>query len=180
MNIGWIRVYRKLMDKWYYKDSEYVHLWVHLLLRVAHEKREYIKWGKKVIEERGEICISLLDLERETKINDNKIRRVLDTLLSEEQIGEQKVGRKYSRIKVINYDIYQSEEHIGDKMGNRRGTDGEQTGEQTNKNDNNEKNEKKLYKRKSRDNYPQLPEIDEETRKRNLIRLEEIRRNVIG
>ena len=47
-NNGWILLYRKLKDTGYYKKSQYVHLWIHLLLTANHEPKEFM-WNKEII-----------------------------------------------------------------------------------------------------------------------------------
>ena len=47
MNNGWVKTYRKIQDKGWYKDSHYVHLWLHLLLKANHEGKE-ILWNNKL------------------------------------------------------------------------------------------------------------------------------------
>lgn len=33
---GWIKLYRNLKNKGFYKKSEHVHLWIHLLMKANH------------------------------------------------------------------------------------------------------------------------------------------------
>ncbi len=154
---GWISIYRQLTEKWYYTDSEYVHLWLHLLLKASFKQRTYIKWGKKITEDRGEICTSLLDLQKETGIDDCKIRRILNHFIAEEQIEEHKIGRKYSHIKIINYDTFQSEQQNEDKISEKKVTDEEEKSEQTKNNSEKEDNANKFL------NNGALPNLREGT-----------------
>lgn len=33
---GYIKLHRKVVDNKWYKKSQYIHLWVHILLRASH------------------------------------------------------------------------------------------------------------------------------------------------
>ena len=42
MTEGWVKLYRKLQDKGYYKNSKYIHLWIHLLIKANHKGTEFM------------------------------------------------------------------------------------------------------------------------------------------
>ena len=46
---GWIKLHRKFCEKAFYsKDSEKVHLWVHLLMSANHSGKEELLGGKPI------------------------------------------------------------------------------------------------------------------------------------
>ena len=47
---GWIKLHRKLIAKAFYrKDSEAVHLWIHIIFCANRSEREEILGGKPII-----------------------------------------------------------------------------------------------------------------------------------
>jgi uncharacterized protein YehS (DUF1456 family) len=103
---GWIKVYRKIMDKGYYKRSQYVHLWVHVLLKASHDETEFIWNGKIEKLKPGQFLTGRKQLSLETGISQTTIERILEMLESEHQIGQQKTN-KFRLLTVINWLEYQ-------------------------------------------------------------------------
>lgn len=127
---GWIKLHRKLKNKGYYKKSNYVHLWIHLLLEANHLEKEFM-WNNEVVHiKKGQFLTGRKELSKETGIPETTIERILDLLEKEGQIGQQKTT-KFRVITILKWDEYQ----ITD---NKRTTNGQQT--DTNKNDKNDKN----------------------------------------
>lgn len=137
---GWVKMYRSLSSKAWYKKSNYVHLWVHILLKANHKQNEFWFNGKTVKVGRGQFITGRKELSKETGIAPTTIERILKTFESEQQIGQQKTNRN-RLITVLNYHLYQlSGQQNGQQADNKRTTDGQQA--DTNKNDNNIKKEK--------------------------------------
>ena len=134
---GWIKLHRKLIDKGYYKKSQYVHLWVHLLLKANHKPNEFM-WNKElIIIKEGQLLTGRKELSKETGISQTTIERILNLLENEHQIEQQKTT-KFRVITIINYKEYQTTDT---KTDNKRTTNGQQTDtNKNNKKDNNEKN----------------------------------------
>lgn len=122
---GWISVHRDLMQKGYYRDSEYVHLWIHLLLTANHEDKEFLFNGKIMRVKRGQLVTGRKELSRVTSIDENKVYRILKTLKSEQQIEQQKTN-KFTVITVVNYDKYQGAEQQNEQQVNSKRTASEQ------------------------------------------------------
>lgn len=143
---GWVKVYRRLTSKGYYQDSEYVHLWVHILLRANHEPKEFLWNGvlKKV--QAGQFIAGRQVLSRETGISESKVERILKTFESEQQIEQQKTNR-FRLITILNWPKYQqSEQQIEQPVNNKRTTSEQPV--DTNKNEKNDKNEKNIDRAK--------------------------------
>ncbi len=137
MKQGWIKLYRKLQEKGYYKKSQYVHLWVHLLLSANHEKKEFM-WNKEIIIiKEGQLLTGRDKLAEETGINRSTIENILKLLENEHQIEQQKTT-KFRVITILNWKTYQTDDK---KSSNRVATKEQQSSTNKNvKNDNNEKN----------------------------------------
>lgn len=126
MHRGYIKVWRKLQQSFFYKDSHYVHLWIHLLFKANHEPNEFMLNGKKMICNRGQIITGRNVLSKETGIDTNKVFRILKTLKSEQLIEQQSLS-KFSLITVLKYEDYQSNnEHQSEQPVNSQRTASEQ------------------------------------------------------
>lgn len=131
-SLGWIKLHRKIQQNGFYKDSQYVHLWVHLLISANHKQVEQLWNGEMRTFKTGEFLTGRLALEKATGINQYKIERILNTLESAQQIAQVK-STKNRIIRIVKWEQYQS------TSTTKRTTTAQQL--HTNKND---KNEKKL------------------------------------
>jgi len=131
---GWVSIHRKIMDTAIYKDSEYVHLWLHLLLKANHKDADILLGGSVISVKRGQLVTGRKALSRETGINESKIQRALKAFEKCHQI-EQQTFSKYRLISIANYDSYQE----GEQQTNSKRTANEQQ-VNTNNNVNNENN----------------------------------------
>lgn len=104
---GWIKLHRKLQAKGYYKNSQYVHLWVHLLLLANHKEHEYMHDGGLVMIKEGQLITGRKELSRATGIAETTIERILKLLENEHQIGQQKTN-KYRVITILNWKEHQN------------------------------------------------------------------------
>jgi len=106
---GWITIHRKIKDSAIYRDSQAVHLWIHLLLSANHKENKMLI-GNKVIEiKRGQILTGRKSLSSATGINEHKIDRLLKTFEKCDQIKQQTFS-KYRVVSIVNYDSHQSNE----------------------------------------------------------------------
>ena len=141
MASGWIKLHRKIQKKGYYKNSKYVHLWIHLLLNANHKEKEFM-WNEKIIViKEGQLLSGRRQLSVDTGISESSIERILKMLENEHQIEQQKTT-KYRLITIVNWKSHQiDEQQNGQQTDNKRTTDGQQA--DTNKNDKNDKNGEK-------------------------------------
>ena len=137
---GWIRVHRKIINAPWFSKSEYVHLWLYLLLKANHKDQEVFIGNEKVLVKRGQLLTSRHKLSEVVHIQENKIYRILKCFENEHQI-EQRKTRRYTVISILNYDTYQkSEQDNEQQMNNKRTTD-----EQQMNTNNNDKNDNNIY-----------------------------------
>ena len=124
---GWIRLYRSVTAKAWYKDSRVVHLWIHLLLKANHQEGREVMFGGKVIKlKRGQFISGRHALSAETGIEVSKIVRTLELLKNEHQI-EQQASNKNSLFTIVSWDLYQQNEQQNEQqMNNKRTTDEQQ------------------------------------------------------
>jgi len=132
---GWIKLHRKLTQTSFYKNSQTVHLAIHLLLKANHSDMKIIFNNEEVSIKRGSLITGRHALSRETGIHESTIYRKLKVL---EKVGFShiKSNNKYSMITIYNYDAYncinyQGKQHIEQPANNQR------TQTRMNKNDKN-------------------------------------------
>lgn len=153
MQNGWIKLYRKLKDKGFYKKPYYLALWVHLLLSANHQESEFLWNGKLVKVKEGQFITGRKELSTQTGIPQTTIERILQTLENGHQIGQQKTS-KFRLITILKWKSYQNTDR---KTDNKRTTSGhKQEG----------KEEKEIYNYKKEEK----PKIDIEKFRPEFIR----------
>ena len=145
---GWIKLYRKFTDWEWYTDSAVKDLFIHLLLSVNHQPKQ---WRGETIGV-GETITSVASLAAETGLSTKAVRTALNKLEKTGEI-ERKATNRNSLIIVVNYSVYQSFEYDegqtkgqtkGKPNGKQRANKGQAKGKPTNKNDKNDKNDKNV------------------------------------
>lgn len=140
MSDGWIKLHRQLMDHdlWTQEPFTRGQAWVDLLMLANHASAQFRVRGNLVLVSRGEVARSEDSLAQRWHWSRNKVRRFIAELSEKtiQQIEQQK-SPILSKIRIINYDLYQSNEPSGttDDTTERQQKD-------TNKNDNKKKNDK--------------------------------------
>lgn len=120
---GWVKIYRSLQNKSWYRKSDFVHLFIHLILNATHSGFETWFNGSRKILKPGQLITGRKKLSAETGINESKIERILKTFEKEQQI-EQLTTSGSRLISIINWNIYQvSEQPNEQRMNNDRTTD---------------------------------------------------------
>lgn len=141
--IGWVKIYRKIIQWEWFNDSKMVHLFIYLLISANHKDGSY--QGQKV--KRGQLIIGRTKISAVTGISEQSIRTCLKKLESTNEITI-KSTNKNSIITLLNYDLYQSEDNnestsnqqLTSKSTNKQPATNQQL--TTNNNDNNNKNDK--------------------------------------
>ena len=161
---GWIKLHRKLSKKSYYsKDSEKVHLWIHILFKANHKGKEEYFSGKPIICNPGQFTCGRKQLSQETGISESKIHRILKYFEEIEHQIEQQTSSTNRLISILNWDEYQDIEHQNEQQVNNDRTTSEQqvNNDRTHyKNVKNDKNVKKFI-------IPTLSQITEYCLERN-------------
>lgn len=123
---GFIRVYRSLENKAWYKKSEYVHLWVHLFIKATRKDKEDWFNGQPIMLRPGQFITGRKKLSSETGIQESKIERILKVFQNDQQI-EQLGGNLSRLISINNWHLYQNVEQPNEQqMNNGRTTDEQQ------------------------------------------------------
>ena len=136
---GWIKLHRKIADSKFGKNPEMFHFFVNILL-MANHKEGFTQDGTLI--KQGQLMTSNLGLSKKFLHSESKVRRMLKTLKTAEQIDVLS-SPKNTIITVLNWDDYQS----GDELNDERVTNERRTSDErvtTNKNAKNNKNEKNI------------------------------------
>lgn len=146
---GWIKIHRKMLDNpvvW--KDPDYLAVWMYLLLNATHADYSAVFGGKKITLHAGQLITGRYKISEFTKVQSDKVHRILKFLKSEQQIAQQ-TSSKNSLITILNWDVYQEvAQQNAQQMHNRCTTDAHK---QEYKNIKNKRNNMSVYKFKGRD-----------------------------
>ena len=136
---GWIKIHRKILENPIIcKDSDYLAVWIYLLLNATHKEIPALFKGKKIILQKGQLITGRKSMASQLKISESKIFRIINDYKSEQQI-EQQTSNKNSLITILNWDKYQQiEQQNEQQMNNKRTTNEQQMN--TNKNVKNGRN----------------------------------------
>jgi len=140
MNEGWLKLHRKLKKKGYYRKSEYIHLWIHLLISANHEPKEFMFNNTIQTLQPGQLLTGRNQLAKDTGINRNSVERILKCFQNEQQI-EQQTTTKFRVITIKNWKDYQQTEQVNEQQVSNKAAASEQQ-VSTNKNEKNIKNER--------------------------------------
>ena len=108
MELGYVRLYRKILDNpIIFKDSDHVAIWIYLLLNATHKEISVIFKGERTILRPGQLIVGSKAIAEELNINYVKVHRVLNDFKNEKQI-EKQASNKNSLITILNWEKYQS------------------------------------------------------------------------
>jgi len=159
---GWIKVFRSLSNKGWYKKSDFVHLWIHLLIKASHKGIEFMFNGDNVNLKAGQFITGRKKLSEETGINESKIERILNFFEKNEHQIEQQKTTKNRLISILNWDLYQvNEQQNEQQLNSKRTTNEQQVNTIKNVKNNKELKNDKEYKKVllseiNSDDYPNL------------------------
>lgn len=108
-SMGYVSIHRQFMDSRLYKDSQAVHLWLHLILKANHVEVTVNTDIGPVTVGRGQMLIGRPTLVSETFIPDNKVRSLLRTFESKGMLNITSMGKKFSLLTIVKYDDFQSQ-----------------------------------------------------------------------
>lgn len=108
-SMGYVSIHRQFMDSRLYKDSQAVHLWLHLILKANHVEATVNTDIGPVTVGRGQMLTGRPTLVSETFIPDNKVRSLLRTFESKGMLKITSMGKKFSLLTIVKYDDFQSQ-----------------------------------------------------------------------
>ena len=104
---GWIKLHRKMLENPVVaKDSDYLSVWIYLLLNAEHDERTILFGGNKIILKPGQLITGRKSIAEFLQINESKVKRILIDFENDQQIDRQR-SNKNSLISLKNWDKYQ-------------------------------------------------------------------------
>lgn len=159
-NKGWISIYRSIQDHWLWQEKPFSkgQAWLDLLLSANHQDKKILLGNELISVKRGSFITSQAKLMERWGWGNTKVRNFL-RLLKEDNMIEYS-GKKYTLIKIKNYEMYQkqtndnsviSTDSQNTQTDSKSTTNCEQTDNKlqanTNNNDNNDNNDNNVYER---------------------------------
>ena len=103
---GYIKLHRKIALNKYYKKSQYIHLWLHLLIRASHNGSTWKFKGREYTIRPGQILCSMKGLSEQTGISEMQCYRIIKKFEKVAQVTR-KTYNKCSVIQILNWKNYQ-------------------------------------------------------------------------
>lgn len=104
---GFALIHRQFMVSRLYKDSQAVHLWLHLILKANYSPAVVNTDVGEMMVGRGQMITGRPTLVTETFIPDNKVKSLLRSFESKGMLKVEAMGRKFSLITILKYDDFQ-------------------------------------------------------------------------
>lgn len=122
---GYVKIHRSILKKAWYKKSDFVHLWAHLIMSAKFTGNETWWNGSTKKLKPGQFVTGRKKLSLETGINESKVERILNCFESEQQIEQQKTPTS-RLITILNWKKFQTTEQPFEQRPNNDRTTGEQ------------------------------------------------------
>lgn len=126
MNRGYIKLWRKSLDKGWLKNFKLWWFWCWCLMKASYKECDLIVGFQTVHLMPGDFVFGLKAASKETGLSIQEIRTCVVFLKKEENLTV-KSTNKFSIISIINWDIYQSEEIEINTQNNKQLTNKQQT-----------------------------------------------------
>ena len=112
---GWIKIHRQLSEKSWYKKSEFVHLWLHLLMSATHSARKFTTMSETIDLEAGSFIKTRATLSAETGIEKSKVERILKVFIREDMIVCSSVSNM-RKICIKNFEKFQKSDSESEQL----------------------------------------------------------------
>ncbi|MDG0059155.1 hypothetical protein [Priestia sp. P5] len=106
---GWISIHRKIREHSFFRQKRtfsYFEAWIDLLLSASHKDNTILLNANITSVKRGELITSKKTLGERWKWSNNKVNKFM-RILEEDHMAIVKCTSKYTRITLVNYDLYQ-------------------------------------------------------------------------
>ena len=130
-NEGYIKLYRKMVQWGWYKETNTKAVFLHLLFMAQFEPCYF----KGLYLEVGQVATSYREISLETGISERSVRTAIEHLKSTGELT-QEASHKFSVFTLKNYSEYQGSDKVADRQltSNRQTTDKRPTHSLNNKN----------------------------------------------
>ena len=141
---GWIKLHRKLLNSSIFQNPNLLKFWVWCLLKATHCDRK-TRVGLQEIElKEGQFIFGRNKAGVELGMNPSTIYKYLGVVEKDGLVCTNR-NNKFTVVTIVNWSLYQTEEHEKEQQSNSKVTTKEQQSN-TNKNVKNDKNDKKEIK----------------------------------
>lgn len=118
MNIGYIKLYRKIFDNPILsKDKDYFIVFIYLLVNATHEAKTVKILEQYIDLKPGQLVTGRRKISEKCHVEESKVTRILNRLQNEHQI-EQQTTNKFRVITIVNWNKYQFDEQQNDEKVN--------------------------------------------------------------
>ena len=109
---GWIKLHRSITQSWVWSDKPYTkgQAWIDILMMVNHTDTKILVGNEIVDVERGQKLWSILEMSKRWGWSRKKVSNFLNRLETDSMLAQNRTS-KYTMVTVVNYDLYQDEEH---------------------------------------------------------------------
>lgn len=102
-DLGFIKIYRKILEWGWYTDINTFRLFIHMLLKANWKDSRF----RDTTVPRGSFVSSVAKLAEGTGLTNDEVRTAISHLIRTQEITKQSTN-KYTVFTVINYDLYQN------------------------------------------------------------------------
>lgn len=140
MHRGFITIHRKIQDNpVVFKDADHIAVWIYLMLNATHTKIKAMFQGRSIELLPGQLITGRLSIAKKLKVNDSKVKRILN-LFKNEQLIDQQATNQNSLVTIVSWGKYQK----SDQQNDQQVTNERPTGDQRVTTNNNVNNVKKV------------------------------------
>ncbi|MCR2043217.1 DnaD domain protein [Anaerosalibacter massiliensis] len=114
MDKGWIKLHRSIQEHWLFQEKRTFskfEAWVDMIMMANHKDNKFLLGNELIKIKRGSFITSELKLMDRWNWSKTKVRNFLNLLESESMIIKVPDSKK-TTIKIVKYELYQSEETI--------------------------------------------------------------------
>ena len=104
---GFVLLHRKIFNSADFKNQLDVSVFIYLMAMASHEPVEVIYRCKKILLQRGEVCIAERDLAKKFDITKSKVKSIIKRLINNHNLY-QRTTKRLSVYSIVKYNKYQS------------------------------------------------------------------------
>ena len=124
---GWIKLHRRLIKHWIWKNDKYLKAWIYCLFRANHDSTKILIGSSLVELMPGEFITSRGNFANDTGMTERGVRTFLELLETDKMIVR-KTTSKMTMITICNYELYQDKRPANDQpVTNKRPASDQQT-----------------------------------------------------
>ena len=118
---GFVLLHRKIFNSADFKNQLDVSVFIYLMAMASHEACEVIYRCKKILLQRGEVCIAERDLAKKFDITKSKVKSIIKRLINNHNLY-QRTTKRLSVYSIVKYDKYQSLDKQNDHKTTKNST----------------------------------------------------------